>query len=239
MSEIETILQHKQHRPFDLPNTKWSYYQEWNKALFLHWKIPLSILEGLVPEGLEIDTFEGNAYVSLVAFTMEKIRPRNLPAVHFISDFDEINVRTYVVNNSKQGVYFLNIEAAKSLSVFIARKLSGLPYEKANIKRTESTYHSVNKRKGFYLKAVFEKRELLQSKTALDHWLTERYCLYVENGKSLYRYDIHHKEWEINNVEINQLELNYSFHQFSLTTNPDKTHFSEGVKVIAWNKVLL
>lgn len=73
-------------------------------------------IRDLVPSKLKIDTFDGNAYVSLVAFTMEKIRPRYLPAIKFISCFDEINLRTYIDNDNKKGVYFLNIEAGKLLS---------------------------------------------------------------------------------------------------------------------------
>ncbi|MEO5911719.1 MAG: DUF2071 domain-containing protein [Pelobium sp.] len=77
MTNIEDILSDISHRPFKIPNGKWKYYQEWNNALFFHWTIPFDIL----PEHLNIDTFNGECYVSLVAFTMEKIRPRFLPAI--------------------------------------------------------------------------------------------------------------------------------------------------------------
>ena len=143
---IHDILAVTRHRPFNLPAGKWQYYQEWNNALFLHWKVPAATLRHLVPERLEIDTFHGESYVSLVAFTMENIRPRYLPAVKFISCFDEINLRTYVRHNGKAGVYFLNIEAGKYLSAVIARGLSGLPYEKAQISRQTNHYYSTNKK---------------------------------------------------------------------------------------------
>ncbi len=133
MKIIDDILSETKHRSFNYPKNKWRYYQEWNNALFLHWKVPFDALRNLVPQDLNLDTYDGEVYVSLVAFTMQKIRPRNLPAIKFISDFDEINVRTYIDNNNKKGVYFLNIEAEKQLSAFIAKTLSGLPYEKSNI----------------------------------------------------------------------------------------------------------
>lgn len=236
MTEINKILLETKHRPFNYPKENWTYYQEWNNALFLHWKIPVEIIRKLVPEKLNIDTFDGFAYVSLVAFTMQKIRPKNLPAIKFISDFDEINLRTYIDNDNKKGVYFLNIEAEKYLSTFIAKKLSGLPYEKSNIQRTNKTYKSINITKDYYLDLEFEIKNKLTEKTNLDNWLTERYCLYLDKEEKIYRYEIHHKEWELKEVELNRLNLKYKIGELNLTNKPDYTHYSEGVKVIAWKR---
>lgn len=238
MSAIPNLLSEIHHRPFALPTGSWQYYQEWNKALFLHWKIPFDELRKSVPERLELDTFESEAYISLVAFQMQKIRPKHLPAVKFISDFEEINLRTYVINDGKAGVYFLNIEAEKYLSAFVAKKLSGLPYEKSNIFRKGNRFSSQNTFKKFHLEAEFEAKEKLQTKTGLDHWLTERYCLYLEDRNQLFRFDIHHKEWEIRNVEIKKLSLSYELkNNYLINSHPDLIHYSEGVKVLAWSKV--
>jgi hypothetical protein len=236
MTEIAEILSDTRHRPFDLPIGNWTYYQEWNKALFLHWKVPFEILRPLIHERLNLDRCEGHFYVSLVAFTMQKIRPRYLPAVKFISDFEEINVRTYIDNDGKKGVYFLNIEAGKLLSAYIAKTLSGLPYEKSNIQRSNKDYKSTNVAKDFYLDTEFEVKELLTEKTKLDNWLTERYCLYFDKDENIYRYDIHHKEWELKNVELNRLNLKYNIGEISLTDKPDLIHYSDGIKVVSWEK---
>ena len=237
MTDIEDIISNISHRPFALPVGQWKYYQEWNNALFFHWTIPFDILRKCVPANFNIDTFDGNCYVSLVAFTMQKIRPRYLPSISFISDFDEINLRTYIDNDNKKGVYFLNIEAEKLLSTFVAKSLSGLPYEKANIKRTNKKYISTNSKKGFYLDTEFEIRQQLEHKTELDKWLTERYCLYIDKGNEFYRYDIHHKEWKIKNVEIKRLNFSYKVGDINLSdSQPVLTHYSDGVKVIAWGR---
>jgi uncharacterized protein len=237
MTDISTILSDISHRPFELPVGKWKYYQEWNNALFLHWVIPFNILQKYVPKQLHIDSFGGNYYISLVAFTMQKIRPKSLPAIKLISDFHEINIRTYIDSGNKKGVYFLNIEAEKHLSAFIAKNLSGLPYEKSIIKRTDKTYNSKNIIKNFVLDTEFEVKEKILNKSDLDRWLTERYCLYLDTDHKLFRYDIHHKEWELKNVEIKNLILNYKIGDISITDKPpDLTHYSEGVNVIAWRK---
>ncbi len=230
------LLSAVQHRPFDLPAGRWLYYQEWNQALFLHYRVPLELLRQLVPGRLHIDTFENEAYISIVAFTMQKIRPRLLPAVAFVSDFAEINVRTYINNNEKQGVYFLNIEAEKWLSAFLAKKLSGLPYEKAAMQQTENSFSSVNKKKNFRFNAEFKLCDQPAPKTPLDLWLTERYCLYLEQGQNLYRYDIHHKEWGLRSVDLTALAVDYKIGSLHISGPPDYINYSDGVQVVAWHK---
>lgn len=237
MKVIKEILNDKSHRPFEMPKGNWVYYQEWNRTLFLHWVVPFELLRKCVPSNLSIDTFEGNCYVSLVAFTMEKIRPKFLPSIEYISDFDEINVRTYIDNNNKKGVYFLNIEAGKAASAFVAKTISGLPYEKAKINRTYKLYDSKNIKKGFKLNAEFEIKQKIADKTELDKWLTERYCLYLDQDQELYRYDIHHKEWELKSVNVKNLIVSYKIGEIELNERQaNLTHYSEGIKVIAWKR---
>lgn len=237
MSTIQSILDQTSHRPFALPVGTWSYYQEWNRALFMHWEVPYSALRSCVPASFEIDTFEGKCYVSIVAFTMEQIRPRLLPAVGIVSNFEEINVRTYLIKDGKQGVYFLNIEAGNAFSAWLAKALSGLPYEKAAIQRTATDYHSINRAKQFRLDASFEILDQVTEKTALERWLTERYCLYLNENHTDYRFDIHHLEWPIHAVKLNHLETDYRFGQLNFKgITPNFIQYSPGVKVMAWQR---
>ena len=126
--KIREILNTTNHRPWTIPTESCKFYQEWNHSIFLHWQVELSELQKFVPKELEIDLFEGKPWVSVVAFTMEKIRPKNLPAFPPISNFDEINIRTYIKSNNKTGVYFLSIEGETSLSCKIAKGMSELSY---------------------------------------------------------------------------------------------------------------
>ena len=100
--KIREILNRTDHRPWAVPNESWKFSQEWNHSIFLHWQVELSELQKFVPKELEIDLFEGKPWVSVVAFTMEKIRPKNLPPFPPISNFDEINIRTYIKSNNKK-----------------------------------------------------------------------------------------------------------------------------------------
>ncbi|MTG96960.1 MULTISPECIES: YqjF family protein [Myroides] len=237
MNKIEDVLQNTDHRPWPLPEDKWVYYQEWNRLLFLHFEVPFEDLRELVPDCLTLDDFNGKYYISIVPFTMENIRPRQLPSVGFISDFDELNVRTYVKHGDKAGVYFLNIEAGKRLSAFVSRLLSGLPYEKAKMKRSKGQYLSLNEEKKFFLKAKFIVGKPVVEKTALQLWLTERYCLYIYENEELFRYEIHHKEWDIKEITFEDLVFNYRFGNIHLTEeNYICPNYSDGIVVVSWGK---
>lgn len=239
---IPVILKNTGHRPWPLPDTAWKYYQEWNKSLFLHWPVDPDTLRAVIPAGTKLDLYEGKAWISVVAFTMQKIRPKHLPFFKPVSDFHEINVRTYVTKDNKPGVFFINIEAQKALSVFLSRSISGLPYEKATILRSLHnnlhTYASVNHKKQFHLHAEYILADAPVVKTPLDLFLTERYCLYVPAQQQLFRYNIHHAEWPMQPVTIHKLLLEYKAGETLLTTDtpPVLSHYSEGVQVVAWDK---
>ncbi len=234
--KIEEILTSTQHRPWNLPNEKWRFYQEWNHAIFLHYQVELSALEKFVPKDLEIDLFEGKPWVSIVAFTMEKMRPKNLPSWSVISNFDEINIRTYVKFKGKSGVYFLSIEGGKKLSCQLAKAISELPYRFSKTKRADGKYYAKNQILNDSLSIDFTIGNPLEQKEALDLWLTERYALFQDTENFINAFEIHHLEWEIDEIEIQKLELDYNRFNDLFSNKPEKTHYSKGVKVIAWGK---
>ncbi|WP_121666199.1 YqjF family protein [Mesonia aquimarina] len=235
--KIREILNTTQHRPWEIPTKNWKFYQEWNNAIFLHYQVDLTELKKFVPNELEIDLFEGKPWISVVAFTMERIRLKNLPSFSPISDFDEINIRTYVKSKNKTGVYFLSIEGGKSLSCKVAKSISELPYRFSNIKRTDKKYQSQNSEFNDKLNIEFKIGNELTEKTELDKWLTERYALFQDTDDSINEFEIHHLEWQINEIDIQKLELNYPRFEKFINERPSKIHYSKGVKVLAWGKI--
>lgn len=233
---IQEILNTTAHRPWEIPTDSWKFYQEWNHAIFLHFQVELTELEKFVPKELEIDLFEGKPWVSVVAFTMEKIRPKYLPSFPPISNFDEINIRTYVKSNNKTGVYFLSIEGGKRLSCKVAKGISELPYRFSEIKRTDLKYQSKNLEFNDRLDIEFNIGEELTEKTELDKWLTERYALFQDSSKSINEFEIHHLEWQISQIDLQKLDLNYPRFNKLISNKPDKVQYSKGVKVLAWGK---
>ena len=234
---IREILNTTEHRPWEMPTGSWKFYQEWNNAIFLHYQVDLNELKKFVPKELKIDLFNGKPWISVVAFTMEKIRPKNLPPFKPLSDFDEINIRTYVKLNNKTGVYFLSIEGGKSISCKVAKEISELPYRFSKIKRTDQKYQSKNSKFNDKLTIEYRVGKKLSEKSELDKWLTERYALFQDTDKSINKFEIHHLEWSINEIDLQKLELNYPRFEKLISEQPNRINYSKGVKVLAWKKI--
>ncbi|HEU0135813.1 MAG TPA: DUF2071 domain-containing protein [Flavobacterium sp.] len=237
MNDIATLLKTTAHRPFPLPTNSWKYYQEWHETLFYHWSFPQEIIAELLPDELEIDTFDGKAWVSLVSSTVKNLRLKFLPTIDALSNFNEVNLRTYVIKDGKPGMYFFSLEADKLMSVMMNKTLFGLNYKKAEISRGthECSLGNVNDKHFFYTKYL--SLECLSNKSNLDKWLTERYCIYHKDENTLYKYNVHHEEWQLKNLKAKKVHLHFQKGNLILNNcKPDVKHYSPMLKVISWGK---
>ena len=115
--------------PVPAPATRrpWLIAMEWRDLLFAHWPVPPELLRGLIPSRLTLETWDGAAWLGVVPFRMNGVRPRLAPAVGPLSDFAELNVRTYVGDGQRSGVWFFSLDAASPAAVRLARGLFQLP----------------------------------------------------------------------------------------------------------------
>ncbi len=118
---LREILRDAAYCSWPLPAPPWVMTQSWHDLLFAHWPVDAEKLQALIPERLQIDTFDGRAWLAVVPFRMTNVRLRGTPAVPWLSEFPELNVRTYVVCDGKPVVWFFRLDAGNSLSVAIAR----------------------------------------------------------------------------------------------------------------------
>lgn len=237
MENIEGILKKTSHREYPLPQGRWQQYQEWHDNVLMHWKVEPSFLTGLLPQGLGIDCIDGTAWISVIAFSVKNLHPRGLPPFSFYSDFHEVNVRTYVVRNGIPGIYFLSIEAQKKLPVLLARLYMGLPYLKSDIIRSQGLYISSNEAMEFRLDFDFRPKDGRFGKSQLDVWLTERHALYKEKDGKIYRIDVHHKPWPLQNVELAIKVIRYPFIKMVKDGSlPDKIHYARNLGVVIWGQ---
>ncbi|MCA1614584.1 MAG: DUF2071 domain-containing protein [Acidobacteria bacterium] len=186
-------------------------YQSWGDLLFMHWQVPEELLRKHIPARLDVDTFEGRAFVGVTPFTLWGVRPVFVPPVPFLSEFHEINVRTYVHLGGDPGVWFFSLDANSVAAVTGARAFYRLPYFNARIEREragETTLYSASRTDPEGAPAEFEARwdvgagQPEAEPGTLDFFLTERYCLYAADGDKLYRARIHHKPWPLHGARL-------------------------------------
>lgn len=127
------ILCKTDHRPYPLPSAPWVMRETWSKVMFAHWPIPSRLIKPLLPPHLELDTFAGDAYISVLAFRMSGVRLRFLPPIPGANEMLQINIRTYVKHNGKPGIYFLAVDSSHLPTVLLTRLTLGLPYHHADI----------------------------------------------------------------------------------------------------------
>ena len=217
----------------------------WHDLLFMHWPIDAGILRPHIPAGLEVDTYEGQAWIAVVPFWMSAVRPRFVPSLPGISKFPELNVRTYVVTGGKPGVWFFSLDAASRLAVRVARGLFHLPYFDARMRCTKDDqnafdYESVRTHRGEgpleFRGRYGPKGPVYHSEAgSLEHWLTERYCLYSANKKGkVFRGEIDHVPWPLQpaqaDVAVNTMLRGLDFEP---PCEP-LLHFSAFLDVQAW-----
>jgi uncharacterized protein len=239
------LLAHQSHRDWAAPSAPWVMTQTWRDLLFAHWTVPAAMLLPHLPAGLTLDTFDGQAWVGVVPFYITDIRPPFLPLMPFISSFIELNVRTYVTDGKKPGVWFFSLDASSRLAVEGARLGYLLPYFKAqmDIRCEGDTVHYFSRRtdrrtqpgefRGSYrpVSDVFSSQE-----GTLERWLTERYCLYTATRKgTIYRAEIHHLPWALQHAEA-EIKINNVTHAHGITLpdTPPLLHFAKQLNMLAW-----
>jgi hypothetical protein len=118
----------------DRPAARVFGYQRWEHLLFLHWAWSPEAIQQRLPPGLTVDTFDGRAWLGVVPFFMNRIRPAYLPAVPWLSSFLELNLRTYVFDaRGRSGVWFFSLDCNRAPAVWIARWRFHLPYQHATM----------------------------------------------------------------------------------------------------------
>lgn len=242
---MNTIFQQTAHRPWQMLSSRCSMYQRWHDLLFAHWLVEEKNLTELIPSSLQLDKFEGQVWLGVVPFWMSRIRGRGMPSVPYLSRFPEINVRTYVTDGEKPGVWFFSLDAANALAVQGARRCYHLPYYHARMecRLEENWVHYSSKRiHAKALQAEFIGRYApvsavrLVEEGSLEYWLTERYCLYTNDQSGhLCRAEIHHAPWPLQQA-TGEIEVNSMTNALgiALPETAPLLHFSKFQQVAVW-----
>ncbi|HCN76473.1 MAG TPA: hypothetical protein DIT13_04655 [Verrucomicrobiales bacterium] len=219
-------------------------HQRWGNLLFLHWSFDPKVIQATLPAGLQVDTFEGRAWVGVVPFEMRGIRPRFCPPVPGVSDFLEMNLRTYVHDsNGAPGVWFYSLDCDQPLAVRVARAFFHLPYHHARMslkisaegmlryrsqRRSDDHESAIDYRLGTTVRHA--------RRDTLEYFLAERYLLYALAPSGLHTGRVHHAPYPLVNAEVAEWDTRL----FALAGLPEPARAPEhvlgspGVKVRVW-----
>ena len=244
MVDMHPSLAATAHRPWPLPSGRWTWRQSWRDLLFAHWPVPASRLRPFVPELLSIQEWEGTSFVGVVPFRMAGVMRRPFPDVPWLSAFPELNVRLYVQRDGRPGVWFLSLDATNPIAVWAARRFFHLPYIRAriDIERRGEVLRFRSHRAGGDDPAMFQAEfqpvsgVRLAEPGTLEHFLTERYCLYARSPDgALFRTEVHHEPWPLQEAraEVDAAGI-LSSHGLALSEPPALVHFAQRLDVVVW-----
>jgi uncharacterized protein YqjF (DUF2071 family) len=242
----ERVTRISEHRPWPMPRRPWIMGQTWTDLLFAHWSLAPSELEAVVPPQLALHTFDGRAWVGVTPFGVRNLRLRLTFPVPCLSAFPEINVRTYVMVDGKPGIFFFSLDAASRLAVAAARHAYRLPYFRARMtleqdadavayssERIDEDRPASAEFRGCYRPVGPACRP---RRGTLEHWLTERYCLYtLDDALRVQRGEIHHAPWPLQRAEAD-IETNTMADEIGIALEGDPLlHYARRQDVIFWS----
>jgi uncharacterized protein len=238
------ILDEVAHRPWPMPDKPWVMTQTWHDLLFAHWPVDARTLRDKVPAVFDLDLFDGTCWLGIVPFRMTNVAPRGVPSLPWISEFPELNVRTYVRVGDRPGVYFFSLDAASTVAVQTARTLLNLPYYVASMTVADRAgtieYGSRRRhsRLAANLSATYKPSgdQRQPARGSLDYFLTERYCLYNRDHSTRpYRLEIHHPPWSLHAADAEFAENTMALAAgIGLPATKPLLHFSRRQDMVAW-----
>ncbi len=200
--------------------------QRWHDLLFIHLPLAPDVLRPLLPPQLELDTFDGQAWVGIVPFWVSHASLRWVPPPPLLSRFPEINVRTYVTLRGIPGVYFFSLDAGNPLAV-LGEETIYYHSQRLGTRGPSPIYEAMYHPNG----PVFFAHH-----GTLEYWLTERYCLYTVTEKNrVYRVDIQHGPWPLQPAEqTSKRNTMASAQGIPLPDQPPLLHFARQQDVLFW-----
>lgn len=228
-----------------MSETPWVMRMRWLDLLFAHWPVPVETLRPHIPAGLEVDTFEGRAWLGIVPFRMEDVAPRFLPAVPGPGAFPELNVRTYVRWRGRGAVWFLSLDAGSRLAVAGARTAFHLPYFRARMSSdTDAGWveYRAERTDPRGPAAAFDARYRPTGEVepappgSLAQFLTDRRGLYAADPAGRLAWTvIRHAPWPLQPAEA-EIRVDTMAHAHGITL-PDVDpvlYFAKRLDVVAW-----
>lgn len=185
--------------------------QEWLDLAYVHWRYEPEVVQSLLPAGLDVDTFDGSAWVGLIPFSMRRIGLPHGPAIPYFGSFAEVNVRTYVRAAGRPGVWFFSLDVDRFVPAVVARLTYRLPY---------CWGHTSHERRGDLLTTVVRRRwpeRVTDSHLVieagnrvvadeLDIFLSARWGLYSQARGGVRYAAVDHEPWPLRSATLHRID---------------------------------
>jgi len=190
----------------------------WSQVLLLHWPMPARAVRRLVPDDLEIDTFDGSAWISVLHYRVRGVRPLMGPSIPWFSSFLQMDVRTYVRHQGEPGVFFFSLDASNPVAVWLARTVFRLPYFRADmsLRRVGESFRVSSQRthqgaRHAAIECQWAPREPLPSnaRDGLVPFLAERDHLFAPHAGRLLTCTVQHEPWSLRRARVATLETTF------------------------------
>ena len=247
---MQKYLFRTSHKPRPLPPGRWAVTQRWNDLLFAHWPLPASAIAPLLPEWMEVDTFQDTAWLGAVPFWLDRIKIRGVPPVPGVRGFPDLNLRTYVRDQFTRtpGIYCFSIDASNLLAVGVARMVYHLPYHWAEMRleqRSNREFEFFSRRRFSGRPVAFKaryrglgptRRSVEMRGGSFEHFITERSCLFsCDRAGHPIRASLHYVPWPLEDAEaeIERNDLAASI-GIKLPNVEPVLHYSRRLAVYVW-----
>lgn len=209
----------------------WIIKQRWDSLVFLHSRVPAQLLQHHCP--FELDLFEGSAVVTTVPFRMKSIRFPFTPVVPYLSDLNELNLRTYVKYKGRSGIYFFTLDNDSVVGTWVAKHFFHLPYRYGEILlEDDGTNYRARSHVSQRILNLSGKIGAPRGKTPLEEWALERYSLFTTQGTQVYRGDVIHQPWKVKDFELTEASGNFtSIISVPIELSEAETTYSETLDV--------
>lgn len=185
-------------------------HQRWDELAYFHWPYDPAHVQRLLPAGVRVDTFDGQAWVGVIPFEMRRVRFGATPPVPYLGDFIEVNVRTYVIDPlGRRAIWFWSLDVPRSLVVGVARTVFALPYCFAQTSHSvvgDEHRYTVRRRWPHRRRPVADLRFRVGDRIPdadvdeLSHFLTARWALVTTRGSKLLYGKVRHERWPLHRV---------------------------------------
>jgi len=197
---------------------------QWQNLIMANYAIDASYLLPYLPAGVELDTFEGKTYVSLVGFLFKDTKLFNVP-IPFLGTFEEVNLRFYVVrkvgNEVRRGVVFINETVPNKTVAWVANKLYKEHYIAIPTKHrwTDTNTHKTIRyewqvqKVWNHLEVTAQTQAMPMQTGSIEAFIFEHYYGYTKiDDKHSSEYKVNHPSWNIHTIE--QYDIQCDFEKF-------------------------